>query len=88
MSQAKLLLPAIAAFALSAPVDVSLAQYKGPPIIIQTPQLPPPSTTGTLNPLTGTTLPAAPAAPQAAPAAAAAPVAAVPAQPCAANTKC
>ena len=75
MSETKVLLAAITAVALSASIEVSSAQYNGPPIIIQTPQLTPPSRTDTLKPLTGTTLPAAPAA-------------AAPARPCAANTKC
>jgi hypothetical protein len=89
MLQTKIILAAVAAAAVSAPLDVSLAQYTGPPIIIQTPQLPPQPMTEPLKPLPNTTLQAAPAAPAAAPAAAAAaPAAAAPARPCAANTRC
>jgi hypothetical protein len=87
MLKTKILLAAVAAVALSSPVDVSLAQYRGPPIIIQTPQLPPPPITDNLKPLPNTTPPAAPAAPAAASPTVAAPAAA-PARPCAANTKC
>ena len=87
MLQTRILLAAVAAVALLAPGNVSLAQYRGPPIIVQTPQ--PAPTTDNLKPLTSPTLPAPSAAPTAAPpAAAAAPAAAAPAQPCAANTKC
>lgn len=90
MLETKILLAAVAAVFLMAPVDVSLAQYNGPPIIIQTPQFPQPSMTDNLKPLTGTTLPAASSAPAAAaaPAAATPPAVAARAQPCAANTKC
>ena len=77
----------VAVLLLPASAGVSLAQYKGPPIIIQTPQpqpQPPISADG-LKP----TLQAVPSAPPAAaPPAAAAPAAAAPARPCAANTTC
>jgi hypothetical protein len=88
MSETKLILAAIAAAALSASTNVSLAQFTGPPIIIQTPQPTPQLKTDNLKPLTGVTLPATPAAPSAVPPAVAAPAAAAPARPCAANTKC
>ena len=90
MLETKILLAAVATVALLAPVNVSLAQYNGPPIIIQTPQFPQSSLTNNLKPITGTTLPPASSAPAAAaaPATAAAPAAAARAQPCAANTKC
>lgn len=84
MLKTKVLLAAVAAVALSAPVDVSLAQYMGPPVIIQTPRFPQSSLTNNLKPLPNTTLPAAPAA--ASPTVAA--PAAAPARPCTANTKC
>ena len=79
------ILAAIVVVLLAASADVSLAQYKGPPIIIQTPQPQPPINADALKP----TMPALPAPPPAAaPPAAAAPAAAVPARPCAANTNC
>ena len=90
MWETKVLLTAIAAVALSVSTDVSLAQFTGPPVIIQTPQplqQTPQLKTDNLKPLTGVTLPAPPAAPSAARPAAAAPAAAVP-RPCVANTKC
>jgi hypothetical protein len=58
MLRYKVLAAAIAAVVLS--VSTSFAQYKGPPIIIQTPQLPPPTLTQpplTTLPLTGTLTP-------------------------------
>jgi hypothetical protein len=88
MLETRILPAAVAAVALLAPVNVLLAQYNGPPIIIQTPQFPQPSMTNNLKPLTGTTLPAAAPTAAAAPAAVAAPAAAARAQPCVANTKC
>jgi hypothetical protein len=72
MSETTVLLAAIAVAVLSASTDVSLAQYNGPPIILQTPQLPQQLNTDNLKPPAGVTLPTAPAA----------------ARPCSANTKC
>ena len=78
MLEFKALTAAIAAIVLSLSTGASFAQYKGPPIIIQTPS-PPPSTMLTTSILTlpSTTLPtvSAPAA-----AARAAPAQAVPAR--------
>ncbi len=79
---------AIAAAALLASTGASLAQYKGPPIIVQTPQTLPPANTDNLKPLTGVTLQAAPAAAAAPAATASTPAAAAAAKPCAAGTKC
>jgi len=85
MSKTKALAGVIMAAALSA--SPSYAQYKGPPIIVQTPQPQPPSTIQTAPTLT---VPSTGSIPQiSAPATAAAPPAqAAPARPCAANTRC
>jgi hypothetical protein len=76
---------------LSVSVGASLAQYTGPPIIIQTPQLAPQSGIQTLTPQPGIPLQVAPgplAAPPAAPPVAAVPAAAAPARACQAGTRC
>ena len=88
MSKTTVLLAAIAAAALLASTEVSLAQFTGPPVIVQTPQLPQQLNTDNLKTPAGVTLPTAPAAASVKPSAPAAPPAAAAARPCSANTKC
>ncbi|MFB9264095.1 hypothetical protein ACFFWD_13080 [Bradyrhizobium erythrophlei] len=80
----KAFVAAVAAAALSSSTNAVLAQYKGPPIIVQTPQNTPPLNTDNLKPLVGVTLPATPAAPPAV----AAPARVAPARPCATGAQC
>jgi len=75
MLKIKALTPAVAAVVLSVSTGACFAQYKGPPIIVQTPTLPPPqqptvtltptlsppSLTPTLPPLVAAPVPAKPA---------------------------
>jgi hypothetical protein len=72
MLKIKALTPAIAAVVLSVSTGACFAQYKGPPIIVQTPTLPqptitltptlsPPSLTPTLPPPVAAPVPAKPA---------------------------
>lgn len=88
MSKSKAIVAAIAAVAWSSSTNVSLAQYTGPPIIIQTPQAAPSVNTNTLKPIIAPTLQAAPTAAAAPVPAVPAPAVAAPARACAAGTKC
>ena len=83
MLKIRLLLAVIAAMALS---GVSFAQFGGPPIIPQPPQLPPQLPTDALKPAPAT--PAAPSISLPAAPVPAAPAQAAPARLCAANTRC
>ena len=72
MLKFKALTPAIAAVVLAVATGACFAQYKGPPIIVQTPTLPPttltqptlaPTLTPTLQPPVAAPIPAKPATP-------------------------